>query len=43
MPYSELHMAKGKHDLKYNLQIQAQGRWNALDSSDWVRFRYTKN
>ena len=43
MPYSELHMSPGKHDLKFNVEIFERGAGNALGSpSDWVHFTLTK-
>lgn len=41
MPYNELHL-RGKHSLKFNIQIFATSTGNVLSpSSDWVSFTYT--
>ena len=43
IPYKELHMARGKHNLKFRIKIFNSGTWNALsDSSDWVHFTYSR-
>lgn len=42
MPYQELHMARGKYNLKFYIRIFS-GTWNALsDKSDWVHFTYSR-
>ena len=45
-PYKELHIARGKHDLKFRIKIfkfNNSGAWDALsDVSDWVHFTYSR-
>ena len=45
-PYQELHMARGKHNLKFRIRIfksNNSGSWDALsDLSDWVHFTYSR-
>ncbi|RKU12753.1 hypothetical protein C6502_05250, partial [Candidatus Poribacteria bacterium] len=45
LPYTELHMARGKHNLKFRIKIfkfNNSGSWDALsDVSDWVHFTYS--
>ncbi len=45
-PYKELHMARGKHNLKFRIRIfqfNNSGSWDALsDVSDWVHFTYSR-
>lgn len=39
MPYKELHLGRGKHDLKFYIEIFDSSTWTALsDKSDWVHF-----
>ena len=43
MPYSELHMAKGKWDLRFKIQIHNQDRGKFIErESKYVYFTYTK-
>ena len=43
MPYKELHLARGKHKLKFHIRIFNPGTWDALsDTSDWVHFTYSR-
>ena len=46
MPYQELHLARGKHNLKFQIKIfkfNNSGSWDALnDVSDWVNFTYSR-
>ena len=42
-PYKELHIARGKHKLKFFIQIFNSDTWAALsDASDWVHFTYSR-
>ena len=42
IPYKELHLARGKHNLKFFIRIFNSDTWDALsDSSDWVHFTYS--
>lgn len=44
-PYQELHMASGKHNLKFQIRIFKfdSGTWDALSAaSDWVHFTYSR-
>ena len=44
-PYQELHMASGKHILKFQIRIFKfdSGTWDALSTaSDWVHFTYSR-
>ena len=46
IPYQELHIARGKHNLKLQIRIfkyNNSGFWDALsDVSDWVHFTYSR-
>ena len=43
IPYKELHMARGKHNLKFRIRIFNSGTWDVLsDASDWVHFTYSR-
>ena len=43
MPYKELHLARGKHKLKFYIQIFNSGTWDTLsDASDWVHFTHSR-
>ena len=44
-PYQELHMPRGKHNLKFQIRIFKvdSGTWDALSTaSDWVHFTYSR-
>jgi hypothetical protein len=42
MPYSELHMADGKHDLKFYVKLYVKGG-DFFASSKYIHFTYTSN
>jgi len=43
IPYKELHLARGKHNLKFYIRIFKSDTWAALsDNSDWVHFTYSR-
>lgn len=43
MPYKELHMARGKHNLKFCIRIFKTNPWASLsDKSDWFHFTYSR-
>ena len=43
MPYKELHLPRGKHNLKFFIKIFNSDTWDALsDASDWVHFTYSR-
>ena len=43
IPYHELHLERGKHNLKFRIWIFKSDTWGILnDESDWVHFTYSR-